>query len=167
MPYTDSSLIHNDPPMPMPWYAEDAMLSELTASDVSTVLKTVGPDAPVMCVTELRHLGGALARPQGAPNAIGHRDAQYLLYVLSPLVGPFTPETVRPVHRQLFDAVAPRTKGRFLNFMGIGENAGPEQVRTAYDTDVHERLTRLKAVHDPSNRFRANYNLPPAQAPDA
>ncbi|MFF3768610.1 BBE domain-containing protein, partial [Streptomyces sp. NPDC001922] len=167
MPYTDSAAIHNDPPMPMPWYAENAMLSELAASDAATILKTVGPDAAVTCVTELRHLGGALARPQGAPNAIGHRDAQYMLYVLSPLVGPFTPETVRPVQGQLFDAVAPRTQGRFLNFMGIGENAGPEEVRTAYDTEAHERLTRLKAAHDPSNSFRANYNVAPAPAAGA
>nr|WSZ13603.1 FAD-binding protein [Streptomyces canus] len=167
MPYTDSAAIHSDPPVPMPWYAEVAMLDDLAPSDASLIFKTVGPDAPVMCVTEVRHLGGALARPQGASNAIGHRDARYMLYVLSPLMGPFTPETVRPVQRQLFDAVASRTQGRFLNFMGIGDNAGPEQVRTAYDAQTHERLTRLKAVHDPSNTFRANYNLPPTSAADA
>ncbi|MFG2994884.1 BBE domain-containing protein, partial [Streptomyces sp. NPDC048257] len=159
MPYAASAVIHNDPPTPMPWYADDAMQSELTPSDVSTILKTVGPEAPVMCIVELRHLGGALARRQGAPNAVGHRDARYMLYLLSPLVGPFTPETVRPVHRQLFDAVAPRTVGRFVNFMGIGENAGPEQVRSAYDADDHARLVRLKAVHDPANTFRVNYNV--------
>lgn len=48
-----------------------------------------------------------------------------------------------------------------MNFMGIGENAGPEQVRSAYDPEDHARLVRLKAVHDPANTFRVNYNLEP------
>ncbi|WP_412076202.1 FAD-binding oxidoreductase [Streptomyces xanthophaeus] len=161
MPYSASAVIHNDPPTPMPWYADVAMLDELAESDVPTILKTVGPGAPVMCIVELRHLGGALARRLGAPNAVGNRDARYMLYVLSPLVGPFTPETVGPVHRQLFDALSPRTTGRFVNFMGIGENAGADQVRSAYDPEDHARLVRLKAVHDPANTFRVNYNLEP------
>ncbi|MEU2390269.1 BBE domain-containing protein [Streptomyces sp. NPDC007369] len=137
------------------------MLSELTESDVQSILKTAGPGEPVMCIVELRHLGGALALRKGAPNAVGHRDARYLLYVLSPLVGPFTPETVRPVHQRLFNALAPRTTGRFVNLMGIGKNAGPDQVRSAYDAEDHARLVRLKTLHDPSNTFRINYNVEP------
>ncbi|MFG2292337.1 FAD-binding oxidoreductase [Streptomyces sp. NPDC048603] len=161
MPYTASGSIHHDRKEPVAFASDDAMLSGLTASDVRTVLDTAGPGAPVPCIVELRHLGGALAYRKGSPNAVGHRDAQYMLFVLSPLVGPFTPEKVRPVHRALFDGLAPRTLGRFLNFMGSGENAGPEQVRSAYDADDHARLVRLKAVHDPSNTFRVNYNLEP------
>ncbi|MCH0566864.1 MULTISPECIES: FAD-binding oxidoreductase [unclassified Streptomyces] len=162
MPYTKSPTIHNDLPRSMPWYADTAMLDDLTASDTSALLHAAGPDAPVPCILELRHLGGALARRNGVPNAVGHRDARFMFYILSPLGEPFDAEVVAPVQQKALTAVRSRTTGRLLNFMGIGQNAGPEQVCSAYDDDAHRRLVRLKAVYDPANVFRANYNLPPS-----
>ncbi|MEU4331966.1 hypothetical protein [Nonomuraea dietziae] len=47
--------------------------------------------------------------------------------------------------------------------MGHGDHAAPERVRTAYPAPDHERLTALKAVHDPHNTLPANYNIPPAR----
>jgi hypothetical protein len=35
--------------------------------------------------------------------------------------------------------------------------------RGAYEPDDYRRLTELKAVHDPSNIFRLNHNIPPAR----
>jgi FAD/FMN-containing dehydrogenase len=92
--------------------------------------------------------------------AVGHRDAQYILIVLSPLDG-FDIGTVGPVHQRLIEALAPWTTGRCLNYM-YGEKATTDQVRTAYDPDDYRRLTELKAVYDPANIFRLNHNIPPA-----
>jgi hypothetical protein len=61
----------------------------------------------------LRHLGGALARPPVAPDAVAHRDSPYLLSVLSLVDGTDAPGRL---HRQLMDAVAPWTVGRTPNF---------------------------------------------------
>jgi hypothetical protein len=56
-------------------------------------------------------------------------------------------------------ALAPWSVGRFLNLMGHGEDAGPEQVRSAYDPADLERLTALKAVYDPRGTFGITYRV--------
>jgi hypothetical protein len=47
------------------------MLSDLGDSAVRTVFDLAGPDAPVPCVVDLRHLGGALARTPAVASAPG------------------------------------------------------------------------------------------------
>ena len=42
------------------------------------LLDEIGAATPHML--ELRHLGGALARPAAAANAVGHRDADYTVF---------------------------------------------------------------------------------------
>jgi FAD/FMN-containing dehydrogenase len=160
MPYTRSGSIHNEPAEPHAYSADNAMLRDLDASAARTILHLAGADARVPCIVQLRHLGGALARPPAAPNAVGHRDAKYLLGVLSPLDG-LDIGDVRSVHRRLFEALASQTMGRCLNYM-YGEKPTTEQVRSAYDPEDYRRLAELKAVHDSANMFRLNHNIPPA-----
>jgi hypothetical protein len=162
MPYAESAGIHNDPLMPMPWTADDALLNEPDGKAMETVLDHVGPGTPLPAIVELRHLGGALADRPAHPNAVGHRDAQFMLSVLTPL-WEVTAAEAHSALQALFQSLAPWTAGRFVNLMGHGDNAGPEQVRTAYDASDHERLSALKAVYDPRNTFRLNYNIPPAR----
>lgn len=162
MPYHESASIHDDPPFPIPWAADNALLTTLDGKAVEVVLRHVGPAAPLPAIMELRHLGGALAEPPVHANAVGHRNAQFMLAVLNPLTGAGAQEAHAFLDR-LFQDLAPWTAGRFLNFMGHGDHAAPERVRTAYRAPDHERLTALKAVHDPHNTFRANYNIPPAR----
>jgi FAD/FMN-containing dehydrogenase len=152
LPYTESGSISNDPPYAHAYTGVAAMLDEL---DVATVFELGGPDADVPCVLQVRHLGGALAKPSAT--VIGNRDARYVLYVLSALDGLDT-AAVTATHRRLIDAV--RVSGTFPNF-----HYGPvtaEQVRTAYDPGTYRELTRLKAAYDPTNMFRFNHNIPPA-----
>jgi FAD/FMN-containing dehydrogenase len=51
--------------------------------------------------------------------------------------------------------------GAYLNFPGFGEEK-IDLARAAYG-DNFDRLSRLKATHDPGNLFRMNINIPPAQ----
>ncbi|MFF3668745.1 FAD-binding oxidoreductase [Microtetraspora malaysiensis] len=153
LPYTESGSISNDPPFAHAYRSETAMLGRL---DAATVFDLAGPGAAVPCVLQVRHLGGALAKP--SPAVVGHRDAEYALYVLSVLDG-HDPAAVEETHRRLVGALG--GSGTFLNF-----HYGPataEQVRAAYDADAWLRLTRLKAGHDPDNMFRFNHNIAPAR----
>ncbi|MCF3125665.1 BBE domain-containing protein, partial [Streptomyces arenae] len=162
MPYSASGSVFQDPVHPHGYAGDNVLLDSLRPADLRAVVDLAGPGATVMCIVDLRHLGGALARPQGAPNAIGHRDAQYILRVLSP-VGPWSVGEVVPVHEKLLAAVAPGPAGRSGNFVyGAGRRTPPHRVPTLYDPDAHERLTRLKARHDPANTFRFNHNIRPA-----
>lgn len=162
MPYMNAGSIHNDPTEPMAYAAANTMLHGIDADAVRTVLDLAGPDAPVPCIIELRHLSGALASPPAVPNAVGHRDAAYLLNVLSRLDG-FDARAMRAAHQRLRDALAPwSTGGRCLDFI-YGEDATTDHVRSAYDPHDYQRLAELKAVHDPDNMFRLNHNIPPGR----
>ncbi|MDT7663400.1 MAG: hypothetical protein QOD04_2956 [Pseudonocardiales bacterium] len=164
LPYTASGSIYNDPAQPHGFYGTNAMLRELAEPVAGRTLDLVGPDAPVPCVVQLNHFGGALARPPTAPNAVGHRDAAYLLRVLAVVDGP-GPSPAHAAPTRLTEALAPWTLGRSPNFV-LGEESTPDQVRNCFDADDYRRLARLKAAHDPANLFRLNQNIPPATASD-
>jgi hypothetical protein len=119
LPFTQSATIFDDPTQPHPYTGTNAMLSALDPAVLHAAVDLAGPTAPVMCVVGLRHLGGALARPPAVPDAVAHRDAPYLLSVLSLVDGTDVPAGL---HRRLMDAVAPWTLGRAPNFR-FGEQA--------------------------------------------
>ncbi|MFE6775956.1 TIGR03086 family metal-binding protein [Streptomyces sp. NPDC057702] len=183
MPYTACASIFQEPDNPMPYDGDTVLLDELTEPTLEAILDVTRPGG-VPCIVEVRHLGGALARRGPTPNAVGLREAAYLLGVLSPLRGPLTTDVLRPVHGRLLGAAAPSTVGRSLTFMGAsGErargaaggagtpvdgagavaDAAEELVRSAYDATDHARLRALKAVYDPRNLFRLNHNIRPAE----
>ncbi len=160
MPYTESGSIHNDPTFPDSYVGSNVLLDGLDASLPRTVVDLVGADAPVPCVVELRHLGGALSRPPAVPSAVGHRPARAMARVLTPLGGADL-GTVQRVHDRFFEALRPWTLGRCLNFI-YGHAGTAEQVREAYEPDDYRRLRELKATYDPGNLFRCNLNISPA-----
>jgi FAD/FMN-containing dehydrogenase len=159
MPYTASGSIHNDPTQPHPYYGTSLMLRSLDAETASTLLDLAGPEAPIPCVIQLRHLGGALARPPAVPNSVGHRDAAFLLSVISFVEGGTGPND--DLQARLSEALAPVTAGTNLNYL-YGAAATPEAVRAAYEPGDYRRLAELKRVYDPANTFRLNNNIPPA-----
>jgi hypothetical protein len=159
IPYAEFGSIYNDPLIPMGYYSTNALLSTLEAETVSSVLQLAGPNAKLPCVIEVRHLGGALKRP--AANSVGHRDAGFLLTVLTRLIQPNFGE-VRALHRRLSDVLERWSIGTGLNFL-YGEKADAEQVRRAYDPEDYRRLATLKAGYDPANIFRGTHNIPPAR----
>lgn len=160
MPYTAAGSIHNDPPAPGTFESGTAMLGNLDATAVRAILDLAGPQAPVPHVVELRHLGGKLAQPPAVANAVGHRDAHYVVNVISRLERADI-DDIRPAHQRMFEAIAPwSTGGRCLNFMNGEHDA--EYVRSAYDPKDYQRLTEIKAAYDPENMFRLNHNIPPA-----
>ncbi|MDN3359885.1 FAD-binding oxidoreductase [Actinomadura sp. DC4] len=156
MPYAESGSIYNDPTRPHAYSGSAITLSGLDATAARTVFEEAGPDAPVPRVVDLRHLGGALARTPEVPSAVGHRDAAYLLRVLSADAS----AEARAAHERVFAAMRPwATGGRSLNFLYDDD---PAQVREAYEPEDLRRLAGLKAAYDPANVFRLNHNIAPA-----
>ncbi|WEB40944.1 FAD-binding protein [Streptomyces yunnanensis] len=163
MPYEESHTIHRDPSDPHAYNGDNVLLDGLDAAALHRVAALAGPAAPVMVVTQLNHLGGALATgPTGGAGAgaVGHRDARFALRVLSPL-GDADPEgdlaTVRKVHAEVMAAVEPWRLGRNVNFL-LGEQQGradaAEVARSTHGAAARARLADLKAAHDPENVFR-------------
>ncbi|TWF79079.1 FAD/FMN-containing dehydrogenase [Pseudonocardia hierapolitana] len=144
LPYTQAATIFNEPDQPHPYTGTNAMLRELDPAVLDAALDITGPDAPVMCVLGLRHMGGALARPPAVPDAVAHRDAPYLLQILSLVDGTDVPGRL---HRELMDAVAPWTAGRTPNFR-FGEQAAKD-----WPIEVAGRA-ELAAERDPKGLFQ-------------
>ncbi|MFK0288003.1 FAD-binding oxidoreductase [Streptomyces sp. NPDC090499] len=164
LPYAKSGLIHSDPPNPMAYVASNVLLREFGADTAGRLLELAGPGAPRTAIVEVRHLGGALSAEPAVPNAVGHRDAAYLVGVLFRVPEGDSPAPLEAARDRVLSALEPLTVGRGLNFLYA---ADPGVVRAAYDADAYARLRELKAVHDPGNRFRANLNIPPADGPSA
>ncbi|MGW3119016.1 FAD-binding oxidoreductase [Streptomyces sp. NPDC001107] len=152
MPYAESRTIHSDPDFPHAYYGDSAVLSELDVERAGEVLAATGPDAEgPMCVLQINHLGGALARP--APNSVPYREGRFLVRLLT--VG--DRDVARAVLDPAFALLAPVTIGRALNFaFGAGDRTDG-----LYDAGTRKRLAELKSSYDPANLFRRNYNLSP------
>ncbi|MCD9872342.1 FAD-binding oxidoreductase [Streptomyces guryensis] len=150
MPYAESRTIHSDPDLPHAYYGDSAVLSGLDVEVGGALLAATGPDAGgPMCVLQISHLGGALARP--APNSVPYREGRFLVRLLS--VG--DRDAARAVLDPAFALLAPVTIGRALNFaFGAGDRTDG-----LYDTATLKRLAGLKSSYDPANLFRENYNV--------
>lgn len=154
MPYANFAAIHADPPGPIPALDSSGLLRELTAETVDALVAVAAdPTAPPDLV-EIRHLGGALARPPAIPNAVTSRDAAFTLFITT--IGG-DPEAVRTVQSSALDRLSPWTTGMVaLSFMSTHNTTDH-----AYPTDLQHRLSTLKHRIDPTNLFRLNHNIPP------
>lgn len=47
-----------------------------------------------------------------------------------------------------------------MNFLGAD---GAARIRAAYPGPAYDRLAQIKARYDPTNLFRLNQNIPPAE----
>ena len=99
-----------------------------------------------MCVVQVNHLGGALAR--SAPDSVPLREGRFLVRLLA--VG--NREEARAVLDPAFALLAPDTLGRAVNFaFGAGD-----RTEGLYDEGTRKRLAGLKTYYDPANLFRGN-----------
>jgi FAD/FMN-containing dehydrogenase len=102
-------------------------------------------DAPANAL-ELRHWGGAMARPGADAGPVGHRDVPFAITIDGPA------EAAAPL-------AGHATGGSFLNFL-----KDPARTHTAYTAADYRRLREIKRTHDPDNVFGLTHNIPPATA---
>ncbi|GAA4258520.1 FAD-binding oxidoreductase [Dactylosporangium darangshiense] len=154
LPYSAVDAVHRDPVDPMPSRDRGVLLGELTARTVEHVLEVAGPqvDVPLIMV-EVRHLGGAFARPPAVPNAVSGRGAQYSLFVIGPGLPELTPVVDAVTDRVLAVETMP---GGLINFSG---HAGPEALLANWAPADRDRLLRIKHSYDPTNVFSGGQAL--------
>ncbi|GAA2809950.1 FAD-binding oxidoreductase [Kitasatospora paracochleata] len=162
LPLTEAGTIHHEPPMPHAAYDRNSALRTLEPATLDTVLELAGPDAGSPLIVEIRHQGGAYSREPAVPNAVGGRDAAYMVFSTCLLDPEWLPE-IRDAHHELHERLAPwGTGGAFANFFGF-DDADPGRVERAFDAPTYRRLVEVKAAYDPQNLFRVNFNIPPKQ----
>lgn len=171
-PYSAAGGIHADPEQPFAYYERTGCLAGFDEDAADMLCDLVGPDASCpLELAELRHLGGALARPARVPNAVGNREAAFLLYVVG-TADPASRDQVTGVTEyadMILERMAPWSTGRAsLNFLGLeqpGTAAAPEAetgtARSAFGAEDYRRLAAVKRGYDPENMFRICHNIPP------
>ncbi|NSC22643.1 FAD-binding oxidoreductase [Streptomyces albus subsp. chlorinus] len=157
MPYAECASVFMEPDTPHAYRSANVLLDAggLDEAARQSVLAAAGPDSDVMCVLGIRHLGGAFSRPPAVPNAVAHRDAAYLLYVLSPVARPGEgpdADAVRARHDRVLAPAAEHVVGRNANFL-YGPQS-PQVAQAVYPGETGARLSRLETRCDPEGLFR-------------
>jgi FAD/FMN-containing dehydrogenase len=138
--------LNMDPPQPSAGEGDGALLADFPEAAIDALVAVVGPDAqtPPDSV-EVRHLGGALARPVEGGGAQPSIDASYLVYAVGATP---TPDLVGPVRahvQAVKDALAPWHAG--YDYYNLAET--PASAAAVLPPASYRRLQEIKAAYDP------------------
>jgi len=142
-------------PSPPPGVSETsfALLHEVPDEAIAAAVEAEGVSG-----VELRHWGGAMARPEAGASPIGHRDVPFSLVAMAQGDDRVQADRLKATVDALGAKLEPyATGGSFLNFL-----ADAERTETAYTPGDYRRLRDVKRRYDPDNVFGANHNIPPA-----
>ncbi len=145
-----------DPPDPLPFRMQHALVDELTADAVDEIARIGGPGSSLTMI-QLRHMGGALGRPAADAGARATLPGEVCVLGLGVVPEPAADPVVRGDLDALMSALAPRRVGDYPNF--VEEPADPSAF---FDAATWERLRRVKALYDPQDLFKGNHHVPPA-----
>ncbi|NUP21624.1 MAG: FAD-binding oxidoreductase [Streptomyces sp.] len=163
MPYAAMDRIFMEPQDPLPARESCALLRDLPPDAIRAFLSQAGPAAPdfPLLIAEIRHMGGALARPARMEDAICARDANYLLESIGV---PTTPQEAKAIERataSLYKAMSPHGTGRtMINIHGTPGT--PTDRARAWTPEVHTRLSQDKSTYDPTNLLRFGHTISPS-----
>jgi FAD/FMN-containing dehydrogenase len=123
------------------------------------IVERIEASSAAMAVTQLRVLGGAMARVPEEATAFAHRRSAIMVNVVAVYE--------RPGERREHEAwvaglAAELDDGNAGAYVGFLADEGSERVRAAYPGPTWDRLAAIKARYDPDNLFRLNQNVPPA-----
>jgi hypothetical protein len=149
-----------DPPEPLPYHTAHQMLGDLSADADDAILAVAGPGSPIAMV-QLRHLGGALARVSPGAGARATLPGEVSLLGLGVTPDEHSAGPVRASLEALERAVLPHRAGDYPNFV-----EEPVDTSRFFDAPTWARLRAVKALYDPSDVFRGNHRIPPAEQRD-
>ena len=112
-----------------------------------------------MAVTQIRVLGGAMARVPNDATAFAHRQRRLMLNVAALYNNPAEAALHETWTDDFMAALRGDETGVYSNFLG---NEGEARLREAYPAATYARLAQIKRRYDPGNLFRLNHNLQPA-----
>lgn len=117
-------------------------------------------DAPVR-VAQLRVLGGAMARVPVGATAFAHRQSRIMVNLAAFYEGAADRAVREAWVSDFAETLRQEDAGAYVNFVGP---EGKVTAQNAYPEATWNRLREVKARYDPTNLFRLNYNIPPAEA---
>jgi hypothetical protein len=156
VPVRELTELHRDPPGPAPGRGEGWMLDAFEEDVARAVVDGAAMDgtSPLLSV-EVRHLGGALGRPDPNGGALSHLDAPYAMYSLGIVTGP---DAVGAIDERL-GALRVETepwlsRRRYFNF--AERDVDPVSF---YAQGDYGRLTAIREEVDPHGLFQAKHTI--------
>lgn len=131
----------------------------INRSAAETILDHLRASTGSMAVAQLRVLGGAMARVPADATAFAHRGSRIMVNVATLYDQPDESSTHQAWATNFAAALRQRDNGAYVNFLG---DEGEARIRAAYPGPTWDRLAAIKRRYDPTNLFRLNQNIPPA-----
>jgi FAD/FMN-containing dehydrogenase len=154
MPPAGLSRMHMDPAAPLPYRSTHLLLGRLPPAAIDAWIGAAGPDSGTSLTSvELRHLGGALARPADA--ALPSLPGEFLLFGVGAPLPPADLPSIEHGLGVVNDALAEHAVGVLLPFV-----EEPTDVAAGYAADDWTRLVAIRERYDPDERMRANHAVP-------
>jgi len=152
--------LHMDPDQPVPNQGDGAFLADLPEAAIDAVLALAGPDADTSLLSvEVRHLGGALARPAPGAGAQPAIDAAYVMFAVGFTPTPELAGPVRAHAQAIKDALSPwHASYDYYNF-----EETPGAASTVLPAASYRRLQEIKARHDPDQVIISAHPVRPAR----
>jgi FAD/FMN-containing dehydrogenase len=138
--------------------SRNMFVDHVDRSVAETILEHLNSSTAMMSVSQLRVLGGAMARIPEDATAFAHRKSRIMVNLAALYGNPDEKATHEAWVNKFAKAIEQSDKGAYVNFLGDGDEA---LVRTAYTDATWERLRKVKAQYDPHNFFHRNQNIPP------
>lgn len=137
-----------EPTDPGPGQSRAELLTQLDDAALDALLDE--PLDPVLLV-QIRHLGGALARPSDSPQ--GPLTAPYLMYAFGSPSSPEQADAIAQKQSRLAQAL-PVTGRKPLTFLNPAED-----LSAALPSASRRRLREIKAARDPQQLIQGNFGL--------
>lgn len=150
-----------EPPKPARLAVRSFFVDEVDRAVAETVVDALERSNAPMPVAQFRVLGGAVARVPADATAFAHRHRRIMASVAAAYERPADASGNEAWVAEAAEALRQGAPGAYVGFMGEAEEA---RVREAYPGATWDRLAAVKARYDPSNLFRINQNVPPAEA---
>jgi FAD/FMN-containing dehydrogenase len=141
-------------------YGHNGFVDELRFIDYEEILQRLQEPVGQMRAVQLRTLGGAAASVPNDATAYAHRSRKIMVNVGTLFMDPDDRPTAQAWVTSVADHIHNDDKTSYVNFL---DDEGPERVRQAYPGPTWDRLREIKRRYDPSNLFRMNQNIPPAE----
>jgi len=148
--------IHMDPENPVPGLGEGMTIRELPDEAIEAFAGVAGPGSgSPLLLSELRHIGGALGRPDPNGGALTHLDTDFVMYSVGMPMTPELGEAI-PAHlRKIEEAMQPWAgEGSYYNF-----TERPCDVDAILPADTCARLAEVKRQWDPEGMIVANHTV--------
>jgi FAD/FMN-containing dehydrogenase len=139
-------------------YIRTMFVDSIDRDRAETILKRIGESTAMMSVTQIRVLGGAIARVPNDATAYAHRDSRIMLNVAAMAAQPDDLPEIEPWVTGLAGELRQSDEGAYVGFLA---DEGEERIRAAYPGGTWDRLVEVKRRYDPENVFRGNQNIPP------